>query len=88
MKRSSRRTDTFITADHVASLTGFCNAGAFRRARALLERDFGFPSPMPGHVQPMKWRRAAVEAWAATADQPGGSPPAGPNVVLMAEARR
>lgn len=81
---------TFATAEAIAPLIGFDTAAAFLAARARLERDHGFPLPMPTCLRPLKWRLDEVEAWAAMQGTP--NPPApvigGPNVILLAEARR
>ncbi len=81
---------TFITADTVAGLTGFADANAFLRARPRLERDHDFPAPMPTCLRPMKWRADAVTAWTECQGQPALANPvfAGPNVVMLDEARR
>lgn len=81
---------TFITADAVAALTGFADAAAFLRARTRLERDHDFPAPMPTCLRPLKWRLDAVRAWTEMQGRPLPDAPAiaGPNVVLLAEARR
>lgn len=81
---------TFVTADTVAELTGFSGAAAFLAARPRLERDHDFPAPMPTCLRPLKWRRDAVEAWAEMQGRPSAEAPtiAGPNVILLEEARR
>lgn len=84
----------FIEAADVAQLTGFQNATAFLRARPRLE-DEGFPLPMPTSLRPLLWRREQVEAWIDVQGVPRNQRidltslrDAGPNVILMAEARR
>lgn len=81
---------TFVTADTVADLTGFTGAAAFLAARRRLERETGFPPPMPTCLRPMKWRRDAVEAWVSLQGQTTQPGPvyAGTNVILLEEARR
>lgn len=78
---------TFITATTVATITGFASDKAFLRARDRLEREDGFPPPMPTCQRPLIWRRDAIEAWAAEQGTPCPVP-TGPNVILLAEARR
>jgi predicted DNA-binding transcriptional regulator AlpA len=81
---------SFITADVVASLTGFEDGPAFLRARERLERYESFPPPMPTCLRPLKWRKDAVLAWLDTAGTPEARLRAatGPNIVLLEEARR
>lgn len=85
----------FITAQTVAELIGFIDAAAFLRQRERLEDDENFPRPMPTMRRPLVWRRDAVEAWRASTGLPRGqamtvaqAQAAGPNVRLLAEARR
>ncbi len=88
-------TPTFITADAVASLIGLDDGRAFLARRARLEDDASFPLPLPTCLRPLKWRRDQVEHWASLQGLPQGqsmtperAATAGPNVVMMAEARR
>lgn len=86
---------TFITAEAVADLTGFASTATFLHARDRLERETGFPLPLPTCRRPLKWRKDAVQSWidaqglsaadAMTRDQANNS---GPNTSLMLEASR
>lgn len=54
----------FIIAYQVAEIIGFNSDAEFLRARDRLERDHGFPEPLPTIKRPFKWRRSAVQEWA------------------------
>lgn len=80
----------FIDAHGVADRLGYANDLAFLRQRHRLERDEGFPPPMPTQLRPLKWRADAVEAWVeaqGTTTPPDYTPTPGSNVVLLREAR-
>ncbi|KHQ50312.1 helix-turn-helix transcriptional regulator [Mameliella alba] len=88
-EQTATRPREFITASTVAQLIGLPRGAAFLRQRDRLEKDEGFPAPLPTSRRPMMWRRSAVEAWLDQLDSPAGPPPGGGNVVyLMREARR
>lgn len=82
----------FIQAPEVAELTGFHSPRAFLDARERLEGTQGFPSPLPTCLRPLKWRRSAVLTWVEAQGQlpaiAADLQNAGPNVHLLAEARR
>lgn len=85
----------FIEAARVATLTGFQSPAAFLQARPRLERETGFPLPLPTCRRPLKWRKDAVQSWidaqglsaadAMTRDQANNN---SPNTSLMLEASR
>lgn len=80
----------FIPAADVAPLVGFDGPAAFHRHRARLERDHGFPQPMPTCRRPMLWRADQVVAWVAAQGLPTAPPPVipqGSNVHLLQLAR-
>lgn len=58
-------TRTFITAGDVAEILEYPTPDAFLRRRAELEELHDFPPPAPLQARPLKWRRDAVEHWAA-----------------------
>jgi len=51
-------TRTFIDAGDVADLLGLSSRAAFLRKHNQLQRDCGFPVPMPHSAQPLLWRRS------------------------------
>lgn len=53
----------FIGAAEAAQLLELPSADAFKSRRAALERDHGFPPPVPWAASPLRWRRADVIAW-------------------------
>jgi predicted DNA-binding transcriptional regulator AlpA len=83
----------FVTADVVAQLTGFDDAGAFYRHRARLENELDFPLPMPLGQRRLRWRRDCVLAWVAEQGLPRRATaqlppvPEGSNIVLLQMAR-
>jgi predicted DNA-binding transcriptional regulator AlpA len=80
----------FITTPQVARLTGFVSPAAFLRQRDRLERDEGFPLPMPTTRGKLIWRRDCVAAWVAESGLPRAATPQrieGGNVVLLELAR-
>ena len=66
----------FIQADDVAGMIGLDDGAAFLRRRARLERDEGFPKPLPTSLRPLIWHRCQVEGWlsAQTNPRPAGMP--------------
>lgn len=86
----------FIQADDVAELIGLADGAAFLRRRPRLERDTGFPRPLPTSQRPLIWSRARVTAWlshvtSAQADRDAqiiGGPPMAVNVHLLELAAR
>ncbi len=50
-----------IEAGAVAECLGLSRA-VFLRRRDALERDYGFPPPLP-IARPLRWQKAAVEKW-------------------------
>lgn len=80
----------FIAAAEVAGLIGYETGQTFLNNRARLEREQGFPAPMPTSLRPLKWRRSAVLAWLEAVDGPAAMAlaHAGANVILMREARQ
>ncbi|MBA83279.1 MAG: hypothetical protein CML69_00910 [Rhodobacteraceae bacterium] len=85
---------TLITAETVADMIGMSKA-SFLHRREDLELDRGFPCPLPTCLRPLKWRQDAVQHWldaqglSRTAILTEASiRAAGPNVVLMKEARQ
>ena len=52
----------FIPAEDVAAMCGFATPETFLKARHGMERDLGFPAPVPWMKRPLKWRRDGV-AW-------------------------
>jgi len=84
----------FIDAEDVATRIGYVERSAFLRARLRLERDCGFPMPLPTSLRPLRWRADQVAAWADAQGRPGAQMAdmatliaGAPNVVLMAKAR-
>lgn len=84
----------FIDANTVAELTGHCDAAAFLRARSRLEREHGFPIPMPTSRRPLLWRRDTVAAWVQAQGHPRDDMVAieaviatSPNVRMLHKAR-
>jgi predicted DNA-binding transcriptional regulator AlpA len=83
----------FVTANDVATLTGFDDAPAFLRHRARLENDQDFPLPMPLGQRRMRWRRDCVLAWVAEQGLPRRVTaqlppiPEGPNIILLQMAK-
>lgn len=53
----------FIPAEDVARLIGYRTAHTFLMHRTRLERDEGFPPPLPTSRRPLLWRRDEVEGW-------------------------
>ena len=53
----------FITADQVAIIIGTSTGRAFLRKRKQLERNDGFPLPMPSCQSPLIWRADQVRGW-------------------------
>lgn len=77
----------FIQADDVADLIGLPDGAAFLRRRDRLERDTGFPKPLPTSLRPLIWHRARVDAWLTAQAAP--APPhirAMPNLRLIEAA--
>lgn len=77
---------TFITTAEVAERAGFPSAIAFNAKREVLERDHGFPEPMPCLSRPRRWRADQVDAWIERNGRPRDTEtarPSGPNVVLF-----
>jgi predicted DNA-binding transcriptional regulator AlpA len=87
----SRPERLFISAAEVAAMMEFTGPAGFLTRRARLEA-IGFPPPVPFVTRPLKWRRAAVQAWLDGArfapDTAPATPDAARKVVLLAEARR
>lgn len=84
----------FIDSAAVAARIGMIDAAAFLRARPRLERDHGFPLPMPTLRRGMLWRADQVAAWLDAQGRPAAQMAdlaaliaGAPNVVLMAKAR-
>jgi hypothetical protein len=60
-----------LTTTDIADALGFTP----RRARFLADRRPGFPAPYAETPRGLRlWRRADIEAWAATADRTVGRP--------------
>lgn len=86
----------FIEAAAVAALLEIPTASAFLLRRATLERDHGFPAPLPWCQRPLKWRREDVIRWRDNCyDAPDLSAVTGAargdmarRVVMLQEARR
>lgn len=80
----------FIQANDVAELIGLPDGAAFLRRRDTLERDHGFPPPMPTSARPLIWRRARVAAWVEAQGRPEPQHPAHlpANVHLLQQAAR
>lgn len=82
---------SFITTRQVADLIGL-SANTFLRHRERLERDEGFPEPMPTSRHPLRWRRDQVEAWVSQVGRPRAQSmmpsQLPPNIALLEEARR
>jgi hypothetical protein len=81
---------SFLTTAQVAEHIGYPSAESFLVKRARLERDHGFPEPMPAIFRPLRWRADQVDAWLARQGTPRAEPddrPTGPNVVLFELAR-
>ena len=81
----------FIDTTEVASLIGFRTVQSFRRNRARLERDEGFPRPMPTSLSPLMWRRTQIESWLAAQGSPATDKPIRPlpqlRLIEMAQTR-
>lgn len=56
----------FVDTAGVARLLGLDTAVQFRRRRARLEAEWGFPRPLP--ILPARWRTATIEAWIAAVE--------------------
>ena len=82
----------FVDAGGVAELLGLSGRGAFLRKRAELQREHGFPMPMPHSAQPLLWRRSQVLAWieehGLRAQDRAQQPTPGADLVLLKEATR
>jgi len=79
---------TFITADEVSDLIGTSSGRAFLRKREALEREKGFPLPMPTCQSPLIWRRAQIKSWVQEQGRPQAATPVATagNVFLLREA--
>jgi len=84
-------TPTYISSATVAVMIGLDTANAFLTRRKGLERQHGFPLPMPHSRRPLIWRREQIADWVGRQGVPAQiriPVIPGSNVVLMAEARR
>jgi predicted DNA-binding transcriptional regulator AlpA len=80
-----------MTTAEVADLLGIAPATLLAKREELADAT-GFPEPLPWSLRPLRWRRDRIEAWLGEQGLSRAAPvPArvtGPNVVLLAEARR
>ncbi len=77
---------TFIRAGQVAAMLEI-SVARFRKRRATLEADYGFPRAMP-FGNPQKWRRSSVQQWIDAAEHLPVPTPAGPPDANATAARR
>lgn len=76
----------FIQADGVAELIGLDDGAAFLRRRARLERETGFPKPLPTSLKPLIWHRKQVEGWLSAQTSPTPPPRGLPSLRLIESA--